>query len=113
MLKIKVDNDDGTINWAQRARLVVLVAKMLKQTKKQMLASMQVSGLTCPDPKFVRRVSKVWDNWGGVRHDSYGCGKRPCVAIQYVTCKQCKRIVTNRRKKCTKKSVRSKSSSKT
>jgi hypothetical protein len=100
VLKIKVDNDDGTINWAQRARLVVAIAKMLHQTKKQMIASMLLPGVSEPDPKFVKRVSKVWDTWGKrhKRHHSYGCGKRPCVANQYVTCKRCKQIVANKRK---------------
>ena len=28
-------------------------------------------------------------------HDSYGCGRRPCVARKYVTCKQCLEKIAN------------------
>jgi len=59
MLKIQVDNEDGTIDWEQRARVAILIERMVGGTKKTLMAKLNDPPLG--DPGFPAIVERIWD----------------------------------------------------
>jgi hypothetical protein len=55
MVEIKVDNDDGTKNWDNRAFVAVFAERLIGGTKKTLLS--KVKG----NPEFAKLVAKEWD----------------------------------------------------
>ena len=55
MIGIKCDNDNGTINWRNRAKIAVLVNLMCNGTKRALLAQVK------DNPRFAKLVGAEWD----------------------------------------------------
>jgi hypothetical protein len=64
MLEIKCDNTDGSINWEQRAKIAVLIHKLCKGTKKDLLKSIDIADKFEPNPNFKKLVLKEWNKFG-------------------------------------------------
>ena len=54
MLEMKCDNNDGTINWENRAKIIVLTSKMAKMKRKDVLADIK------DIPELTELVKKFW-----------------------------------------------------